>query len=41
MKDKNKVTDFLRDNFQICEAFSEYKREYTINKFINSLLSNY
>ena len=41
IKDNNKTTKFLKDNFQNSETYCEYKIENIINQFINSLLCNY
>lgn len=35
IKDNNKISKFLRDNFQNSDTYSEYELEKIINKFIN------
>ena len=41
IKDKNKLTDFLKDNFKVCGTFFDYERKCVVDKFLNSLFSNY
>ena len=39
IKDNNKISKFLRDNFQNSDTYSEYKLEKIINKFINKFFN--
>ena len=39
IKDNNKISKFLRDNFQNSDIYSEYKLEKIINKFINKFFN--
>ena len=38
-KYNNKISKFLRDNFQNSDTYSEYKLEKIINKFINKFFN--
>ena len=40
INDNNKLANFLKNNFQILDTYSEDKIENIINKFINSLICN-
>ena len=39
IKDNNKISKFLRDNFQNSDTYSEYKLKKIINKFINKFFN--
>ena len=39
IKDNNKISKFLRDNFQNSDTYSEYKLEKIINKLINKFFN--
>ena len=39
LKNNDKLTNFIKDNFRKCNFFNNDELKYTIDKFINSLLS--